>query len=240
MPASPQDSRTLLRLPCHRAGRTCQAPPPLIWVWTRPDGGIGRRRGLKIPRPKGCEGSTPSPGTTGILEKTPFIHPWRELFFLMQASTHCRGAAAIPRSGKAGRRKSAQHLAATISGASANHGAKPTIGPDRNSAVGKQNSVDRRKTFKRRKRTPSDTRPHRSRPYEGGWEAPGEFFANPEDSHTSPGPATARQPLKNTTLMMTCWTSASQNIRARLGNRDYAATEEGGSPSCAWYSAGCG
>lgn len=31
-----------------------------------PDGGIGRRRGLKIPRSKGCEGSNPSPGTNKI------------------------------------------------------------------------------------------------------------------------------------------------------------------------------
>lgn len=28
-----------------------------------PDGGIGRRTGLKIQRPQGCAGSTPAPGT---------------------------------------------------------------------------------------------------------------------------------------------------------------------------------
>src|SRR6056297_1628593 len=29
----------------------------------RPDGEIGRRKGLKIPRPQGCAGSSPAPGT---------------------------------------------------------------------------------------------------------------------------------------------------------------------------------
>ena len=29
-----------------------------------PDGGIGRRTGLKIQRPQGCAGSTPAPGTS--------------------------------------------------------------------------------------------------------------------------------------------------------------------------------
>lgn len=38
----------------------------MIWVRACPDGGIGRRRGLKIPRSKGCEGSNPSPGTNKI------------------------------------------------------------------------------------------------------------------------------------------------------------------------------
>lgn len=32
-----------------------------------PDGGIGRRTGLKIQRPQGCAGSTPAPGTNSLI-----------------------------------------------------------------------------------------------------------------------------------------------------------------------------
>ena len=33
-------------------------------ILQRPDGGIGRRKGLKIPRGLPCAGSIPAPGTT--------------------------------------------------------------------------------------------------------------------------------------------------------------------------------
>lgn len=36
---------------------------------TCPDGGIGRHKGLKIPRPQGCAGSSPAPGTIDITEE---------------------------------------------------------------------------------------------------------------------------------------------------------------------------
>ena len=35
----------------------------VIHLYFRPDGEIGRRKGLKIPRPLGRAGSTPAPGT---------------------------------------------------------------------------------------------------------------------------------------------------------------------------------
>ena len=34
-----------------------------------PGGETGRRKGLKIPRPYGCAGSTPAPGTNPELER---------------------------------------------------------------------------------------------------------------------------------------------------------------------------
>ena len=34
-----------------------------------PDGETGRRKGLKIPRPFGCAGSNPAPGTTTTISK---------------------------------------------------------------------------------------------------------------------------------------------------------------------------
>ena len=35
-----------------------------LQLFFRPDGEIGRRKGLKIPRPLGRAGSTPAPGTS--------------------------------------------------------------------------------------------------------------------------------------------------------------------------------
>lgn len=46
-----------------------------------PDGGIGRRTGLKIQRPQGCAGSTPAPGT-----KQPLDHSILRLYFFLKIS----------------------------------------------------------------------------------------------------------------------------------------------------------
>lgn len=49
-----------------------------------PDGGIGRRTGLKIQRPQGCAGSTPAPGTAfsdlAIFLARSFIFPLPTIF----------------------------------------------------------------------------------------------------------------------------------------------------------------
>ena len=58
----PEGKRARLLTPPHDA-RILNAP--------RPDGGTGRRKGLKIPEPQGCAGSIPALGTKLESHKVP-------------------------------------------------------------------------------------------------------------------------------------------------------------------------
>ena len=52
-----------------------------LYLAFSPDGGIGRRKGLKIPRSQGCAGSIPAPGTSSTLS---VFNELPENFFLFR------------------------------------------------------------------------------------------------------------------------------------------------------------